>query len=104
MYRGTTPTCRFILPDCVDITQANDVYVTFSKENGAEIITKTGNDLEMDHNYVAVFLTQEETLSFPKGIVMAQLNWLYDDDGVTKRACSNIIKIQSLRNLKNEVL
>ena len=104
MYRGTTPTYKFLMPKCVDLTEASDVFVTFSNESHVEILTKTGSDLEITSEYVAVYLSQEETLSFPNGKVLVQLNWLYNESGIKKRACSNILTVKSMRNLKNEVL
>lgn len=104
MFRGTTPTYTFTFPDEVDISQANEIYVTFSNLWSKEILTKSGNDLNVVDNSVEVFLDQEETLSFPNGQVKAQLNWLYDDGGVTKRACSQIITLIAERNLIDEEL
>lgn len=106
MYRGTTPTFTFTLPDEVDLTLAENVYVTFAKMNETIIFTKDKDDedIEIIAHSVEVYLTQEETLALPIGQVKVQLNWLYDDDGVTKRACSNKAVIQTSRNLIDEVL
>ena len=104
MYRGTTPTYMFTLPDEVDLTIANKIFATFSRMDDTEILTKTDEDLEVTTHSVGVYLTQEETLAFPNGVLKFQLNWLYDSDGVTKRACTNIINITAQKNLKDEVL
>lgn len=105
MFRGTTPTYVFNLSDqTVDLTAASKVFVTFARKDGSEILTKAGDELDVSAHSVSVFLTQEETLSFPTGQVNMQLNWLYDEGGVTKRACTRIISISSAKNLKNEVL
>jgi hypothetical protein len=101
MYRGTTPTYIFTLPESVDMTQATDVYVTFAKTDTTIILTKTGDDLEVTEHTVSVYLTQEETLSFPNAKVAVQLNWIYPPE---KRACSNIIYIDAKRNLIDEVI
>lgn len=101
MYRGTTPTYTFTLPESVDMTQATDVFVTFAKKDSTLLFTKTGDDLEVAEHSVSVFLTQEETLAFPVGTVAVQLNWIYPPE---KRACSNIIYIDAKRNLIDEVI
>lgn len=101
MYRGTTPTYTFTLPECVDMTQATDVFVTFSRTDMSLIFTKTGEDLGVTEHSVSVYLTQEETLSFPNAKVAVQLNWLLPG---RKRACSNILFITAKQNLINEVI
>lgn len=103
LYRGTTPTYTFKLPDSVDISQASDVYVTFTDTNKKVIFTKSGSDLNIGPHTVSVFLTQEETFSFPD-YVLFQLNWIYEEDGETKRACTKEGSIETKPNLLNEVL
>lgn len=100
MYRATTPTIRFNVP--VDLTEATSVYATF--EQGDLKVTKTDTDLTITSEYVDVYLTQAETLKFTTGTTDAQLNWLYVDDGVTKRNCSNIVKVTIRDNLIDEVI
>jgi len=104
MFRGTTPTYTFIMPEAVDISLASEVFVTFSRNNGTEIFTKTGGDLEIANNSVEVYLTQEETLALPNGQVQVQLNWTYQEGTRTKRACSQILNIYTRRNLIDEVI
>ena len=103
MYRGTTPTYSFIMPQGVDLTQADNVYVTFGALKGCTIFTKTGADLDVTETQVDVYLTQEETLAFPE-YVKVQLNWTYQEDGRTKRACSQQITISTERNLIDRVI
>ena len=100
MYRATTPTITSNIP--VDLTEASEVYVTFAKDN--VILTKTNADLTITSSSVAVYLSQEETLSLPVGEITAQINWLYTEEGATKRACSNIVKVNISKNLIDEVL
>ena len=104
MFRGTTPTYIFKTPSSVDLTQATKVYVTFAKTNGTLIMTKTDEDLEISSTQVEVYLTQEETLSFPNGQVEIQLNWLYQVGDKVKRATSTKMLITAEQNLLNEVL
>lgn len=104
MFKGTTPTYAFTLPAEANISQASHVYATFSDAEGRPVITKTGNALEIEDDTVGVFLTQKETLILPAGTVKVQLNWLYQDGGTTKRACSKIKTIQAENNLLNKEL
>lgn len=102
MYKGTTPTFTLTFPDDVDLTLANHVYVTFEKGN--KELRKTGTDLVVTEHQIDVFLSQEETLSFPSGDVSLQVNWTYADGGVTKRAASNIVTVNMRTNLEDTVL
>lgn len=77
--RGTTPTITFTLDaDNVDLTQANNVYVTFRWGTGATM-TKTGNELTITEKSIAVRLTQEETFAFTDHQIKIQVNWTYAD-------------------------
>lgn len=102
MYKGTTPTFTLTFPDDVDLTLANHVYVTFEKGN--KELRKTGTDLVVTEHQIDVFLSQEETLSFPSGDVALQVNWTYTDGGVTKRVASNIVNVNMRTNLEDRVL
>lgn len=104
MYRGTTPTYIFIPPEGLDLTEAQNVYITFSGENGCEIFTKTGEDLEVTAESVSVYLTQQETLQFPNGRIKIQINWTYQDGAKTKRAASEPMYITANPNLIEEVI
>ena len=59
----------------------------------------TDGDLSIDDNTISLYLTQEQTLALPP-IVLIQVNWTYGN----KRACSNIVSIDTKRNLISEVL
>lgn len=102
MYKGTTPTFTLTLPEEVDLTTAQNVYVTFEK--GKKELRKTGDDLVVTAHQVEVYLSQEETLSFPSGNVDLQLNWTYQDGGMIKRAASNIVSVSMKTNLEDRVL
>lgn len=101
MIRGTTPTFQLKLKDeTVDLTQTNNVYVTFSQQNVK--INKDGEDLDVFPHQVDVYLTQEESLKFKADAnIDIQLNWTYDDGS---RACTNIISIYVGKNLIGKVL
>lgn len=104
MYKGTTPTFIFTAPEELDLTQASEIYVTFSRMNEVEIFTKKGDELTVTSDSVEVYLTQEETLSFPDNTIKIQINWTYTEGGKVKRACSEKMIISAKHNLKNEVL
>lgn len=100
MIRGTTPTFILTLNDeNVDLTLAENVYVTFSQ--AWTILTKTGDDLDISKKQISVYLTQEETLSFVFSTLEIQVNWTYSDG---QRASSEIKRVSLNRNLINEVL
>ena len=100
MIRGTTPTFRFTInDDSVDLTQVDNVYVTFNQ--GLYSTTKTGEDIEVSARQVDVYFSQSESLKFKPGSVETQLNWTFDDG---KRACSNIVKVAVGKNLVGSVL
>lgn len=105
LYKGVTPTYTFTAPEQLDMTQATMIWVTFSTTpEEREILTKYGDELTITAHSVSVYLSQEETLRFPDGDIKAQLNWIYEQDGKTKRATSNKFIIRAENNLKNEVL
>lgn len=95
VLRGTTPTVilRFEEPN-LDLTEANNVYVTFS--SNLKSVTKSGEDLVVEPNAISVYLSQKDTLGFQLDEVEVQANWTYDDK---KRSGSNIAKISVDRNL-----
>ena len=101
MYRGTTPTYTFTLPDTVDLTEATNIYVSFAKFSGEEIYRKTGGDLEVSEHNVDLYMTQTETLALPDEVKI-QLNWTYQEGTRAKRACSEIFSITTKKNLINE--
>lgn len=104
MVRGTTPTYIFTFPEDVDLSMAEAIYVTFANKQYQTLLEKTGDDLEVSGNTVSVFLNQEETLTIQRTEVYIQINWTYNDGGITKRACSEILKDSVGRNLINEVI
>lgn len=105
MYKGITPTFTLNLTDeTINLNNATNVYVTFADRKGNELITKETDELAIDGHTVDVYLTQEETLSFPTGTVNIQLNWTYAEDGELKRSCSDIVTAFFEKNLQNKVL
>ena len=103
MYRGTTPTFTLTLPDTVDLSTAENVYVRISKPNFAPILTKEDEDMVINQNVIELYLTQEETLKLEKDNLI-QVNWVYREGNHIRRACSDIAPIRAKANLINEVL
>lgn len=103
MYKGITPTFTLTLPEDIDLSFASHVYVTLGRK-GKAILQKADADLDIDTNVVEVFLTQEETTALPVGEVQIQINWTYQEDGVAKRACSDIAVTYWKGNLEPGVL
>ena len=104
MYKGTTPTYIFTFPEDVDISQADEIYVSIGDLNGEEILRLTGNDLDVVDNTVQIYLDQAQTLALPSGRARCQLNWIYQDGAKLKRACSQIMTISVRENMIGEVL
>ena len=108
MYKGITPTIVLTLPESSAILSASHVYVTIADK--CKSITKQDDELtiqaDTEHEAIniSVILTQAETLAFHKGSVMIQVNWTYEESGVSKRACSTIGKLTFADNLLNGVI
>ena len=103
MVKYTTPTFSLTVSTSVDLTEADNVYATFSSLNHL-LFTKTGTDLDVSAHQVDVYLSQEETAQIPTGSLNVQLNWTYQQGGLVKRACSEIASVNVTPNLLNEVV
>ncbi len=106
MYKGITPTIILTLPPESAVDSASNVYVTIADK--CKSITKKNDELTIaageEAVTISVFLTQEETFAFHKGSVMVQVNWTYQEEGVSKRAASTIGKLTFADNLLNGVI
>ena len=99
--RATTPTFTLTFDEQgLDLTQAENVYVTFS--SGGKKVTKTGEDLIVTTNTISVFLSQADTLEWRDGEVLIQANWTSSDGQY--RASSNIVRCEISGQLLNEVV
>ena len=98
--RGTTPTYILTFSEqSLDLTEANNVYVTFRK--GAKVLTKTGQDIEVYPKRVEIYLNQKETLSFSQGAVKVQVNWTLAEG---RRAASVVKEIDLSEQLLEKVI
>jgi hypothetical protein len=102
MHKGITPTITLTLPDDIDLTFAQNVYVTLADPKTDKKWTKTGQDLTIDQNVIQLSLEQQETLAMQ--CVAIQVNWTYIDGTATKRACSDIVRVYFSENLEPRVL
>lgn len=100
MIRGTTPSIQLTITGA-DLSSATATYVTLKQGN----VTITKTDGVYDDGVLTIELTEAESLAFDTGsAVMCQVNWLYLDNGETKRAATTIQRIPVLGNLLTEVL
>ena len=100
MYKGTTPTFIFTFTD-FDPTTADDIILTFSADKRVPIVEVGKDDMTITHTQISVWLSQEETLSFPMGRIYCQFNFLFEDG---QRVASRIKDVEFNRNLHNEVM
>lgn len=104
MYKGTTPDIVITLPEEIDLSLANNVYVSISKSRGKELIRKGTSDLIIDRNTISLSLSQQETLGLPD-VVELQANWTYTDiGGAVKRAATDKARFYIKPNSINQVL
>lgn len=101
MIEATTPTLTLTLPNNIDLTDADEIYVTFSQFDVA--LTKTLGEkvVLVSPNVIAVTLTQEETLKFVADrIVDVQVNMMIND----VRIATEIGHVLITQNLIPEVI
>ena len=101
--RGTTPTLvlRFPADAGIDLTQAQEVYVSFAAKFGQAVLTKSGNDLDVAETEISVRLSQADSLLFSPGLLRIQANWTKSDGS---RAASEIVEIDVSENLLDRVV
>ena len=96
---GTTPTFVLTFPETVDLLDATDIFVTFSRVS--TVVTKHTPEIQNDSHSITVALSQEETLRLGFGVVEIQANWLFGDG---LRAASDIVTYKFDRQLLTGVL
>ena len=86
--RFTTPTFTLTFTEeSLDLTNAANVYVTFSSAGAS--FTKTGEDLEIAEKEIDIYLSQEETGKL-EDQVFIQANWTTETGD---RAASDIVAV-----------
>lgn len=102
--RGTTPTYILTFPKDIDLTTMDDIIVTIANQDFGKLIEKQKAELEIDTTSISVYLTQEETLALPLGSLLIQVNMTFQEGSKTKRVASEIVRVQSAKNLHEEVI
>ena len=98
--RYSTPSITLTFTDeHLDLTQAHNVYVTFS-EGDVELFTKTGDDLTIGEKTIGIYLHQEDTAKFRKSVEI-QANWTGNDG---YRQPSKAVVIPVTKNLLDRVV
>lgn len=79
MYRGTTPTHTFTLPDEISPSSIKELRISYA-QGCKEIFSRNVSTCSFDGQTITIKLTQEETLSFRANIdVQIQLRLLLTD-------------------------
>lgn len=106
MILGTTPTFVLKLKRSYDIDLRTAINLIVTFKQGTYILNKSGNDLNFeDGKTVLVSLTEEESLNLVLDKkVEIQMNWLYIDNTITKRAATKVISIDIEKQLLKESL
>lgn len=98
--RATTPTFSLVFTEeGLDLTTANNVYVTF--EQGNINFTKSGEDLVIEEKQIDAYLSQAETLQFAVGMVDIQANWTMANG---RRASSKVKQVNITKQLLRQVI
>lgn len=100
MYKGTTPTFIFTFSN-FDPTTADDIILTFSYDKRKPVMEIGKDDMIIESDRISIWLSQEETLSFPMGKIFCQFNFSFADG---QRVASTIKDIEFSRNLHSEVM
>ena len=97
--KGTTPTFIFKFYNRFDCTAPSKITLTIYV-NGRVLLRKDTEDLTIEEHQISVFLSQAETLAFPK-VVKVQINMLYADN---TRVATNEYEIDWAKNQLDEVM
>ena len=72
MWRGTTPTHTFTLPEGIRAADFVSIYITYS-QNGSPVLEKTKADMSFEENVIRLTFSQADSLLFDAGPVKIQL-------------------------------
>ena len=72
MWRGTTPTHTFTLPEGIRAEDFTVIYITYS-QNGSPVLEKTKEDMTIEGNVIRLTFSQADSLLFDAGPVKIQL-------------------------------
>ena len=97
MWRGTTPTYNFTLPEGIGLEDFSTVYLTFA-QNGHNVLEKTKDELESTDDGFRLLFSQADTLCFSPGPVKIQIRARLRDGNAV---ASDIISTTALEVLKD---
>lgn len=97
MWRGTTPTHTFTLPDGVHFEDFAVVYLTYA-QGGRTVLEKTKNEMEATDDGFRLIFSQADTLCFSPGPVSIQIRARYPDG---RAVASSIITTTAQEVLKD---
>ena len=100
IYKGATPDLTFTFGD-YNPTEADKIVLSLSTDGENPILEKDETELTVTADSISLYLTQEETLSFPKGIMYGQFNFVYDGGD---RLPSEQFSFYWKPNMHNEVI
>ena len=72
MWRGTTPTHTFTLPEGIRAQDFTVIYITYS-QNGSPVLEKEKADMTLEGNVIRLNFSQADSLLFGAGPVKIQL-------------------------------
>ena len=72
MWRGTTPTHTFTLPEGIRVQDFTVIYITYS-QNGSPVLEKEKTDMTLEENVIRLTFSQADSLLFGAGPVKIQL-------------------------------
>ena len=97
MWRGTTPTNTFSLPDEISVDDFNVIFLTYSQYG--RIVCEVGMDrMSIAGHTIQIVLTQAETLQFVPGAVQIQMRGRMKDG---RAIASNVITTTAKEVLKD---
>ena len=97
MWRGTTPTHVFYMPDEFSDAAFTDIYLSYA-QRGKVILEKTLADITVSGTSLTVSLSQADTLCFSPGPVKIQLRARMPDGTAV---ASNVISTTAQEVLKD---
>lgn len=97
MWRGTTPTHTFTLPDGIRFTDFEVIYLTYV-QGGRTVLEKTKDELEATDDGFRLIFSQADTLCFSPGPVSIQLRARFPDG---RAVASGIIPTTAQEVLKD---
>lgn len=97
MWRGTTPTHTFTMPEGVSLADFEAAYVTYA-QGGKTVLEKNIEELEAADGGFRLVFSQADTLCFSPGPVKVQFRGRFPDG---RAVASDIISTTAMEVLKD---